>query len=166
MITLWSQILHSTTYGLVLSALLIILLLITQSINPEIMLNDYPPDIRKQYGQPQPKTRRQKLVASILFLSVIAAVLICSFKDLPRPVDFGRAFLNIFVVFMTFNIVDLLIIDWLIFVWLQPRFVILTGTEGMAGYRDYRFHFRGFLIGTVMITILSAVIAGFMSLFN
>jgi hypothetical protein len=37
--------------------------------------------------------------------------------------------------------------------------MILPGTEGSPGYKDYRFHFRGFLIGTVLILVASAVMA-------
>lgn len=33
------------------------------------------------------------------------------------------------------------------------------GTEGMAGYRDYWFHFRGFLIGIPIILAASALLA-------
>jgi hypothetical protein len=37
--------------------------------------------------------------------------------------------------------------------------MILPGTEGMAGYTDYRFHFLGFLKGTAGIVVASLVIA-------
>ena len=43
---------------------------------------------------------------------------------------------------MIFNLVDLILLDWLLFTYIQPRFVVLPGTEGLAGYRDYWFHFR------------------------
>jgi hypothetical protein len=38
---------------------------------------------------------------------------------------------------------------------------VLPGTEGMAGYRNYGFHFRGFLIGIPIVlagSVLCAVI--------
>jgi len=38
--------------------------------------------------------------------------------------------------------------------------VILPGTEGMAGYKDYGFHFKAFLRGTALCFIASLVIAG------
>ena len=60
----------------------------------------------------------------------------------PSP-GFGTAFLSAFVVLVVFNLVDRLILDWLVFCPLTPRFVVLPGTEGMAGYKDYRMHFRG-----------------------
>ena len=38
--------------------------------------------------------------------------------------------------------------------------MILPGTEGMAGYKDYGFHFKAFLRGTVLCFIASLVMAG------
>lgn len=55
---------------------------------------------------------------------------------------------------------DLLIPDWLIFVAIQPKFIILPGTEGAKGYRDYGFHFRAFLKGSLGALIASLIIAG------
>jgi len=57
------------------------------------------------------------------------------------------------------DLVDLVIVDWLIFVTWQPRFVILPGTEGLAGYKDYAFHFKAFLRGTVLCLVASLMIA-------
>ncbi|NLF12175.1 MAG: hypothetical protein GX597_10355, partial [Anaerolineaceae bacterium] len=39
-------------------------------------------------------------------------------------------------------------------------FIVLPGTEGMAGYRDYRFHFVGFLKGLGFCLVGAVVIAG------
>jgi hypothetical protein len=49
-------------------------------------------------------------------------------------------------------------------VYCQPRFVVVPGTEGMAGCRDYRFHFRGFLIGIPVVLLASALAAAVVSL--
>jgi tetrahydromethanopterin S-methyltransferase subunit B len=54
---------------------------------------------------------------------------------------------------MVFNLFDLLIADWLVFVKIQPKAIVLPGTEGMAGYKDYAFHFRGFLVGIVFSAV-------------
>jgi uncharacterized membrane protein YjjB (DUF3815 family) len=43
---------------------------------------------------------------------------------------------------------------------LTPKFLIIPGTAGMAGYKDYMFHFRGFIIGTILSAIIGAVLAG------
>ena len=51
-------------------------------------------------------------------------------------------------------------LDWLLFCTVQPRMMVLPGTEGMAGYRDYRFHFIGFLKGLGFCLFGGLVIGG------
>ena len=58
-----------------------------------------------------------------------------------------------------FNLVDLLVMDWLIVCTITPRFLVLPGTEGMAGYKDYRTHPRGFVIGSAVAIMGSGLIA-------
>jgi len=60
--------------------------------------------------------------------------------------------------FSAFNVVDLLLLDWPL-VAVVPRFMVLAGTEGSAGYKDYGFHFRGFLVGVVLILVASGLMA-------
>lgn len=55
--------------------------------------------------------------------------------------------------------VDLVVLDWLIFVRSRPRFIVLPGTEGMAGYKDYFFHLKGFLVGVVLSAAVSLATA-------
>lgn len=72
---------------------------------------------------------------------------------------FIDTFLHSFGILMIFNLVDLLIIDWLIFCWITPRFVVIPSTEGMKGYKDYKIHLRGAMIGTPFLIIVSLFIA-------
>ena len=60
---------------------------------------------------------------------------------------------------LVFNIFDLIILDWLLFCTIQPRLMVLPGTEGMPGYRDYRFHFIGFLKGLGFCAVGALLIA-------
>jgi hypothetical protein len=43
---------------------------------------------------------------------------------------------------------------------IQPRLIVLPGTEGMAGYKDYAFHFYGFLKGVIGSAAVSVVVGG------
>ncbi len=61
---------------------------------------------------------------------------------------------------ITFNLVDLLLIDWLLICTITPKFAVIPGTEGMAGYKDYVFHLRGFLIGILISVVTGLLIAG------
>jgi hypothetical protein len=67
--------------------------------------------------------------------------------------------ITIGIVFV-FNVVDWLILDWFMFCTLTPRLVVIPGSEGLAAYKDYGFHFRGFLHGTVYSILGGLVIAG------
>jgi hypothetical protein len=59
------------------------------------------------------------------------------------------------------NMGHLIVLDWIFFCTIQPRSMILPGTEGMAGYRDYRFHFIGFLKGLGFSAVGGLLIATF-----
>jgi len=59
---LWPVIRNALLYGGVLSAVLSVLLVGLLWINPEILLNDYPPDIREKHG---PMSERSKITGFI-----------------------------------------------------------------------------------------------------
>ena len=154
---------HGLIYGLILSAVFTVVLLGAVFVNVEIMLNDYPPDVKKAYGaEKNPKTRGQKRIFSLLFLAVLFGVLCYSMVDLGRTTDlnFSILFVLVFVEVFTFNLWDLLVIDWLIFNTIQPKFIFLPGTEGMPAYKDYVFHFRGFLTGIAFSLVSALVLSG------
>ena len=158
---------HALEFGLVLSAVLFGLLLVVLRANPEIMLNDYPPDIRARWGPMSERTKRQRVFVAVAFLAVILGVVAWSLESLPafvtRDVTFPAAFAHFAIMFGTFNLLDWLVLDLGLVHW-QPRFAVLPGTEGMAGYGDYWFHFRGFLIGIPIVLAGSALCAAIVSI--
>src|SRR6516162_6460183 len=163
LMTFWPIIRHALAYGTVLSGILCALLLGLLWSNPEILLNDYPPDIQARYGPMSERSKRQRLPVAVLFGAVVLGVVAASFVEVRANsgghIPFLTAFVHLFVMFSLFNLVDLLILDWPL-VAMRPSFIVLTGTEGLAGYKDYGFHFRGLLIGTVLILVTSVLIAG------
>ena len=132
-------------------------------MNPEIVLHDYPPDIRAKFGPMSQRAKRQQLPVAVFFGVVVLGIVVASFVELRANfgghIPFLAAFVHLFVMFSLFNLADLLILDWPLAV-LCPSFVVLPGTEGLAGYKDYGFHLRGFLIGTVLILVISVLMAG------
>lgn len=158
---------HALGFGLTLSVILGALLLVVVRANAEIMLNDYPPDIKARWGPMTERTRRQRMPVAAVFLLAILAVVAWSLETLPafvsRDLTFGSAFVYFAIMFGTFNVFDWLVIDCGLVYW-QPKFVVLPGTEGMAGYRNYLFHFRGFLIGIPIVLIGSALCAVIVSI--
>ncbi len=75
-------------------------------------------------------------------------------------ISFFPLFINAFGVAFFFNLVDLLVLDWLLFCFITPGFLVVPGTEGMQAYKDYGYHFRAFLIGTVLSIAAGLGIAG------
>jgi len=155
---------HALVFGVVLASILFATILVVVRINPEIMLRDYPPDVQAAHGPMSDRTKRQRLVVGILVLGVMFGVIVASLPpaldDLEGTRLFPILFVHFLVMFSVFNVLDWLLLDWLIVVRLRPSFLILPGTAGMPGYRDYAFHFRGFLIGVPITLAASLLLAG------
>lgn len=153
---------HGILYGAILSGLMVLSFVIAAYLNPEIWLPDYPPDIREWFGPMSGRARRQRRLVGIPVFLLLAGVLVLSGARLAQ-IDggsvFTSVFLGTFVVLLVFNLVDLLILDWLVFVTLKPGIIVLPGTEGAQGYSDYGFHFREFLKGLVGSLVGSLVVA-------
>jgi len=131
-------------------------------INPRIFLHDYPAKIQEMVP---PKTRTERQLTYVFGVPVMLMLLLGPFYSTLSLKTYGEAqfwafWLNAAGVMWVFNIVDWLILDWLIFCTLTPRFIIIPGSEGMAEYKDYLFHFLGFLKGTTFSIIGGLVIAG------
>lgn len=159
--TLWPIVSHALLYGVILSAVLFTLMLVVSRINPEILLKSYPPDIQAKYGPMSERSMRQRAMVGTIFIALMFGIVILSFRGIGAngDVPFVTAFIHLFVMFSVFNLLDWLVLDWLIGVAICPSFIILPGTEGLAGYSDYGFHFRGFLIGIVISLVMSLLIA-------
>ena len=160
---LWPIISHALLYGVILSGVLFPLILGLVRINPEIMLKDYPPDIQAKYGPMSERSKRQRIPVAIIVIVILLGIVTLSFQGVSTgpqgDLPFFTTFLHLFVMFSVFNLLDWLVLDWLIVVTIRPGFIILPGTEGLAGYEDYGFHFRGFLIGMVITLVTSILVA-------
>ena len=158
----WSRVL---TDGAVLSVVASVLIFGSLRANPRIWLQDFPQDIREAVPPKTAAERRQSLVWGIPFLTALLAVPTIStllFKrQHPSAATYSALFLNAFGVEFLFNTVDLIIIDWLVLCWMTPRSFVIPGTEGLAGYKNYRHHFRGFVIGTLFSGVLGLLVATF-----
>jgi len=149
-------------YGAVLGGAVVILILGIMWWNAEILLREYPPDIRHAHGPMSRRARHQHIVASAVFLVVCAGILVASYRHLAvtsgGQYTFRSAWMHTAVVLTIVNLIDLIVVDWLIGIRLQPRMMILPGTDGLAGYDDLRFHVRGFLMGLVGTLAISPII--------
>ncbi|MFL5592964.1 MAG: nitroreductase [Ktedonobacteraceae bacterium] len=148
-------------YGAIASLLLSTVLLIMGLVNPRLMLQDYPKDIQAAVPPKTDQEKRQTLYWSLPFWVILLGFPVAAALSAKATHQgFLEIFLSAFGVILLSNLVDWLILDWLIICTITPKFVVLPGTEGMAGYKNYAMHFRGFLIGTALSVVVGLIIAG------
>jgi hypothetical protein len=131
--------------------------------NAEIWLQDYPPDVRAAYGPARrPGTRRQQiLVAGPMVLLVLGWPVRSTLRRRAANggrLSFAAAFLHAAGLLWLFNLFDAVVLDYLILTRMQPRFAILPGTAGMAGYHDMRLQAQAFLKGNVFALVAGLII--------
>jgi hypothetical protein len=145
-------------FSLVASIYLLTLL----RFNPRIFLQHYPREIREAVPPKSEKERRMSIFFGLLIGVPCASALLWRTATLGNH-SFRELFVYAFGVLFIFNLVDLLILDWLIVCWFQPRWVILPGTEHIAVPKQYLHHFKGFLLGTVGLAIAGLAIAALLT---
>ena len=159
---------HTLLHGLVLSLIASIYIIITFLINPRIWLQDYPQDIQDMIPPKDENEKRLSMILGIPFLLLLFGVSLVStilLKNHNPDFSYLSLAFNAFGVAFSFNVIDWLVLDWLMFCTITPGFVVLPGSEGAAAYKDYWFHFRGFLIGTILSVFFGLVIGGIALLF-
>ena len=160
----WAAIINGALLnGAWLSLALVTIMLISAAIAPDMWVGDYPPDIRQKYGPMSARAARIRPYFAALFFAVVLVIPILglfSLRAVLGPIPFIAALAFGAITLLVFNVFDLLILDWLFFCTIQPRPMVLPGTEGMAGYRNYRFHFIGFLKGLGFCAVVGLVVAG------
>lgn len=133
---------------------------------PRIWLHDFPADIQAMAGPKTPAEERLSRVVGVPFIILFFGLPLLLGWDLKAILgaefNFLTAWLYGYALFFGVNLWDLIVIDWLGFMLVDPQNPPIPGTEGAAGYRDYAFHFYAFLkgcvIGVVFATFFAAVI--------
>lgn len=160
----WTDILRSAAFnGVWMSITLTVIMIISGLIALDMWVGDYPPAIQARFGPMSPRAARiRPYFAAAFFIVALAIPLFGLFRlrEQLGSVLFVEALVFGTAAMLVFNLYDLLILDWLLFCTIQPRSMILPGTEGMVAYRDYRFHFIGFLKGLGFCAISGPVIGG------
>ncbi len=145
--------------GLVLCAIFTLMVYL-MTRNPVRMLYNYPPKIQErvrlleEYRDQIPKQKKKAAVkagAAVLFVIILSLLL----RYVNGYTSFWKAFGYGVLLWTAVNLWDLAVLDILWFCH-DPHFV-LRGTEDMVSdYHDYRFHFRGFLIGEALALAVCA----------
>jgi hypothetical protein len=156
---LWLQ---AVLHGLIWSGLWIIGLLLIYRFYPHSLVHNYPKELQQLAHVPVKGTKKGYYAFMIplwilIFGYYLFAVLL-SFHN--AGTDFLSIALFSFTIFMVWNTIDLVLLDWLMFCKIQPNFMVLKGTRGHPQYKNYLFHFIGFLKGIVIATVFSLVFGG------
>ena len=138
-------------------------LLLLLRFNPRIFLGHYPEEIRQIVPPRSKKERRTALLLGMLIGVPAMSALLWRTATLGSR-SFWDLFAYAFGVLFIFNLVDLLILDWLIVCWFRLRWAILPGTEHIAVPNPYLHHFKEFLMGTVGLGIIGFAIAALLSI--
>jgi hypothetical protein len=154
-------------YGAILSVVMTAFILATLAWRPMILLGDAPAEVQAALGPMSPADERFKRAGGAGILLFIVALLAMALAHLARlgggAPAFADAALLVFVILMTFNLVDLVLIDWLLLVIWRPRFMLLPGADrlpaGLDATGGYAHHFRGFLKGTAGSAVAAIVFA-------
>jgi hypothetical protein len=130
--------------------------------NPRYMMQDYPPQITAHIP---PQTKGEKKASFLygfpfLFILALFPLVYGFLGKFSGQQSFFQIALQIFTLIFSFNLVDLIILDWLVFCTITPGFMVLPGTEEHPGYKNYRFHFIAFLKGTLLSVAAAAFFAG------
>lgn len=163
----WSAVLgYGVGYGLVLSVAFTAAVFAGAAVSRDFLLDDYPPEIRRRYGKPKSARGRRVAVGFGVVVWGLCGlpVMIAAMAGLDGALDGGLEFLPAALcaalVFATLAVWDLVVLDWVVFAGLRPRLLVLPGTEGMAEYRDLRFHLGAALKGAPLIVVVGLVAGG------
>jgi hypothetical protein len=135
---------------------------------PRIWLHDFPADIQAMAA---PKTDAEKgltrWLGGIFMLVFFGLPLILTWDlkaVLGADFTFWAAWLYAYALFVGVNLWDLVALDWLGFALIDPQKPPFPGTEGAAGWRNYAFHFYGFLKGCVIGLAFATFVASVVTL--
>ena len=142
--------LHSLLYGLILSALITGVFVTFALWQSAARASAGPADAPAPVATPAAGRRSERKFLALPILLAIVGTLSAAVWAMPAAgltPGFGTVFAVGFLVAFVFNLVDLLVIDWLLVVAWHPRWFAPPGAEGDGANRDYLFHFKGFLKG-------------------
>lgn len=156
----WSQLLLDSIIVILAFSVFVVGTLVWK---PRLWIQDFPADLQAMLG---PKTAEEKRLTALIalpFFALFFGLPLLLGWDLKTTMgsdfSFVMAWLYGYGMFFIVNLWDLVVIDWIGTSLVDPQNPPFPGTEGAAGYRDYAFHFRGFLKGCAMGIVFATVFA-------
>ncbi len=144
-------------------ALFTLVILPAQYKDPINMIMSYPPKIIQRVEElPQYKgtikQRKKSHVGKKIFGMIFFTLLLSGVAYLSGCRSFATTFFHVFILFLSVNLYDLVVLDWGIFC--HSKKLRIPGTEDMEKeYKDYLFHARGAGIG-IALGLVVALLSG------
>ena len=130
---------------------------------PRLWLQDFPADIQAMAGPKTPAEKRLTQMVGVPFFLLFFGLPLLLGWDLKAALGVRFSFLSAwlygYVLFFGVNLWDLVVIDWLGSLLVDPQNPPIAGTAGAKGYRDYAFHFYAFLRGCVLAIVFATFFA-------
>lgn len=147
--------------GLVFSVVFGGMVTLMEVINPRLQLHNYPPDIQKE-APPKTKEERKKfrlMAVPMSFFLIIFLIGTVIEAYQAKAVGYFTLLLHYLIIFLVWNVFDMVIMDWVIFCTITPKFLVIPGTEGNPAYKNYKFHINGCFGKGLLIAIISSILA-------
>jgi hypothetical protein len=154
--------------GIITSILVSIVIFASLAYNSRIWINSAPKEMQAAAHPLSSRDKRDQLLWKLPVLVAMFAYPIfmaIQYETANGAFSFVEAFLYLWIVWFTWNVWDLLIVDWLVIVaWHPAIFELPAEVAHLQHMNSYRFHFNGFLKGCIIVTVLAAIVAIFISL--
>ncbi|MCD7810041.1 MAG: hypothetical protein LUH02_11950 [Erysipelotrichaceae bacterium] len=137
-------------------------------MDPVSFVNDYPPEIQKQYYISQHKEEVQEKITKINLIKKIIgliafAMVFAWMAHIAGAQSFIEALIAIYGYMIVISLFDVLVLDWILFVNIKK--LRLPGTENMdKEYHQKWFHVKAMFPMIPVFLIGGIVIAGLMTL--
>lgn len=143
--------------------LFVVIVLTSLAYNPRLWIQDFPEEMQAEMTPLSPGERLERVLVAGLLVGVVIGIPLLSvlrLKSMQGGITFRQGFVHIWLIVMAVNLVDLVLVDWVIGLWWQPEVLSTPEIEAGSQYNTYRFHVIEHLKGTVLLTIVALVLAG------
>jgi hypothetical protein len=145
---------------IIISAVLVLMLY----FKPRMALSDYPADVRVAVP---PRTQEELRAGILLSIPLLVLLIVYPLYSvwtvkviLGGELAYWMSLAIIFGEYFMVSMFDLIVLDLLMFYTWTPKFLVLPGTEGFAGYKDFRPHLKAQLIkGNILLAAFAALLA-------
>jgi hypothetical protein len=145
--------------GLVLAVMASALAMGALRLNPRLFLRHFPAAVKASQPPLSPGEKAARLAVAITLMVLFVGIPVWSARAAAVEKAYGgiETFAHAFLVSMTFNLVDWVVLDE---IWLglgRPRWVLPAGVNPEDVPFDHLQHARGFAIGTAYSAIIGII---------